>query len=257
MPGSGQGSNPGSGERQRAVSGGALDHTAVRAGPSLHVIAFNFAMRSPLISRQNPSSANMSFLSFWVIIKVLKLSRPAKAFMLSQPINACKPIIDLQQSEFTTSCLLTNRVWILVPHLRYYSVGKMPDKSFFFICQRWWQQLCVLLQHLVQCGAKDECLLPLELKAVPALLQHHWWSACSILYHKVLTWLLTPVPSDTLVASTLLRRGLPWRSCGLKEGRDGVLRRFQQLRSCRTWDREEITILSRIVPRVLSVAERP
>ena len=46
-----------------------------------------------------------------------------------------------------------------------------------------------------------------------------------------------------------------------KEGRNWVLRRFQQLRSYRdeieTRNREEITYSSRIVPRGLSVAERP
>ena len=47
-----------------------------------------------------------------------------------------------------------------------------------------------------------------------------------------------------------------------KEGRNWVLRRFQQLRSYRdvqmeTQNREEIPISSRIVPRGLSVAEGP
>ena len=47
----------------------------------------------------------------------------------------------------------------------------------------------------------------------------------------------------------------------VKEGRNLVLRRFQQLRSyhdeIETWNREEIPYSSRIVPRGLSVAERP
>ena len=46
-----------------------------------------------------------------------------------------------------------------------------------------------------------------------------------------------------------------------KEGRNWVLCHFQQLRSYRdeieTWNREEIPNSSRIVPRGLSVAERP
>ena len=46
-----------------------------------------------------------------------------------------------------------------------------------------------------------------------------------------------------------------------KEGRNWVLRRFQQLRSYRdeieTRNREEIPYSSRIVPRGLSVAEGP
>ena len=46
-----------------------------------------------------------------------------------------------------------------------------------------------------------------------------------------------------------------------KEGRNWVLRRFQQLRSYRdeieTQNREEIPYSSRIVPRGLSVAEGP
>ena len=47
----------------------------------------------------------------------------------------------------------------------------------------------------------------------------------------------------------------------MKEGRNWVLRRFQQLRSYRdeieTCNREEIPYSSRIVPRGLSVAEEP
>ena len=50
-------------------------------------------------------------------------------------------------------------------------------------------------------------------------------------------------------------------TCGRKEGRNWVLRRFQQLRSYRdeikTRNREEIPYSSRIVPRGLSVAEGP
>ena len=47
----------------------------------------------------------------------------------------------------------------------------------------------------------------------------------------------------------------------VKEGRNWVLRRFQQLRSYRdeieTRNRKEIPYSSRLVPRGLSVAERP
>ena len=47
----------------------------------------------------------------------------------------------------------------------------------------------------------------------------------------------------------------------MKEGRNWVLRRFQQLRSyhdeIETRNREEIPYSSRVVPRGLSVAERP
>ena len=56
-------------------------------------------------------------------------------------------------------------------------------------------------------------------------------------------------------------RMLAQKTEGRKEGRNWALRRFQQLRSYRdeieTRNREEIPYSSRIVPRGLSVAERP
>ena len=158
---------------------------------SSHVNASNFAMRSPSISQQDPSSASMSFLSFRVIFKVLELSRPAKALKLSQPLDVWKPIIDLQQSEFTTStCMLTNLVWILVLHLRYNGAlicGEKRQTQNSFFSSEMMTQLCVILKQLVQHGAIGDCLRPLELKAVPSLLKKQQWSACSKLYHRLLT----------------------------------------------------------------------
>ena len=40
----GRDSNPGSGEEQLALSGGALDQTAIRAGPTLELMEFGYVI---------------------------------------------------------------------------------------------------------------------------------------------------------------------------------------------------------------------